>query len=142
MIPRLWAELDRPCSEAAVDHAIACAQRRLEAHDDERAVLMHGDVHEWNALRSDGAFKLVDAEGLLAEPAGCLDGCGTGADLGMGSGGTCLPLGCLMAPLGSLADCPGGTTGVHHRGWPGVGAGDRCRPHGTGRRRVGVDQVG
>lgn len=88
MIPRLWAELDRPCSEAAVDHAIACAQRRLEAHDDELAVLMHGDVHEWNALRSDDAFKLVDAEGLLAEPAGCLDGCGTGADLGMGSGGT------------------------------------------------------
>jgi streptomycin 6-kinase len=63
-----WEELDRPCSEHAVAHAIACARRRECAHDDERAVLVHGDVHQWNALRSDsGEFKLVDPDGLLAE---------------------------------------------------------------------------
>jgi streptomycin 6-kinase len=63
-----WEELDRPCSERAVDHAIACAARRAEAHHDERAVLVHGDVHQWNALEAPDGFKLVDPDGLLAEP--------------------------------------------------------------------------
>lgn len=62
-----WEELGRPCAGRAVDHALACAARRLAAHDDERAVLVHGDVHQWNALRADGGFKLVDPDGLLAE---------------------------------------------------------------------------
>jgi streptomycin 6-kinase len=31
-------------------------------------VLVHGDVHQWNALRSGDGFKLVDPDGLLAEP--------------------------------------------------------------------------
>ncbi|HTT88560.1 MAG TPA: hypothetical protein VMF65_03340 [Acidimicrobiales bacterium] len=30
-------ELGRPCTEAAVEHALACAARRIAAHDDERA---------------------------------------------------------------------------------------------------------
>jgi streptomycin 6-kinase len=51
----------------AVDHALACAARRVAAHDDERAVLVHGDVHQWNALQVPGGFKLVDPDGLLAE---------------------------------------------------------------------------
>jgi streptomycin 6-kinase len=67
-ITRTWAELDRPCSERAVSHALDCAARRVAAHDDERAVLVHGDVHQWNALRAPGGgFKLVDPDGLLAE---------------------------------------------------------------------------
>ena len=48
-------------------HAVACANRRVAAHDDERAVLVHGDVHQWNALQVDDGFKLVDPDGLLAE---------------------------------------------------------------------------
>jgi streptomycin 6-kinase len=65
-----WDELDHPCSERAVDHAVACADRRVAAHDDERAVLVHGDVHQWNALQAaGGGFKLVDPDGLLAEAA-------------------------------------------------------------------------
>ena len=28
----------------------------------------HGDVHEWNALVAAGGFKLVDPDGILAEP--------------------------------------------------------------------------
>ncbi len=66
-ITATWAELGRPCSERAVEHALACAQRRVAAHDDERAVLVHGDVHQWNALAVAGGFKLVDPDGLLAE---------------------------------------------------------------------------
>lgn len=67
-IATMWEELDRPCSERAVEHAFACARRRGDAHRDETAVLVHGDVHEWNALESAGGFKLVDPDGLLAEP--------------------------------------------------------------------------
>jgi streptomycin 6-kinase len=62
-----WQDLGRPCSERAIDQALACAARRIAAHDDERAVLVHGDVHQWNALRADVGFKLVDPDGLLAE---------------------------------------------------------------------------
>jgi streptomycin 6-kinase len=62
-----WQELDRPCSERAVEHALRCAEGRIRAHDDERAVLVHGDVHQWNALRAADGFKLVDPDGLLAE---------------------------------------------------------------------------
>jgi streptomycin 6-kinase len=64
----LWEELERPCSERAVAHAVACAERRIAAHDDERSVLVHGDVHQWNALQAGAGFKLVDPDGLLAEP--------------------------------------------------------------------------
>jgi streptomycin 6-kinase len=66
-IPATWEELGRPCSARAIGYALACAARRIEAHDDERAVLVHGDVHEWNALAAAGGFKLVDPDGLLAE---------------------------------------------------------------------------
>lgn len=62
-----WEELDRPCHERAIDHAVRCARRRVAAHDDEHAVLCHGDVHQWNALQAGGGFKLVDPDGLLAE---------------------------------------------------------------------------
>jgi streptomycin 6-kinase len=64
-----WEELGRPCTAAAVAYALECAGRRAAAYDPGRAVLVHGDVHQWNALRaSDGSFKLVDPDGLLAEP--------------------------------------------------------------------------
>jgi streptomycin 6-kinase len=67
-IVRMWDETGRPCSERAVSYAIACAERRIAAHDDERSVLVHGDVHQWNTLEADGGgFKLIDPDGLLAE---------------------------------------------------------------------------
>jgi streptomycin 6-kinase len=66
-ITTTWEDLGRPCSEAAVDYALACASRRIAAHDDERAVLVHGDVHEWNALQAGDGWKLIDPDGLLAE---------------------------------------------------------------------------
>lgn len=67
-ITESWQALDHPCSERAIDQALACARRRAAAHDDERAVLVHGDVHQLNALRAGQEFKLVDPDGLLAEP--------------------------------------------------------------------------
>jgi streptomycin 6-kinase len=67
-IARSWEELGRPCSERAVEYALSCAARRAAAHDDERALLLHGDVHEWNTLQAGDGFKLVDPDGLLAEP--------------------------------------------------------------------------
>ena len=67
-ITATWEELDHPCSERAIDHAIACAANRIDAHRDERAVLVHGDVHQWNALEAENGFRLVDPDGLLAEP--------------------------------------------------------------------------
>lgn len=67
-IARRWESLDRPCSQAAIEHALTCAGRRRDAHDDERAMLLHGDVHQWNALRGGSGFKLIDPDGLLAEP--------------------------------------------------------------------------
>jgi streptomycin 6-kinase len=67
-IESMWAQLDGPCSRAAVDHALACAERRIAAHVPERAVLVHGDVHQWNTLQTrDGGFALVDPDGLRAE---------------------------------------------------------------------------
>jgi streptomycin 6-kinase len=68
-ITESWEETGRPCSERAIEHAVACAQRRRAAHDDERAVLAHGDVHQWNALQAPDGFRLVDPDGLLIEPA-------------------------------------------------------------------------
>ena len=56
-------------SSRVLGHALACAARRAAAHDDATAVLNHGDVHQWNALRAaGGGFKLVDPDGLRAEP--------------------------------------------------------------------------
>jgi streptomycin 6-kinase len=40
----------------------------VAAHREERAVLVHGDVHEWNALAAGDGYKLVDPDGLWAEP--------------------------------------------------------------------------
>lgn len=67
-ITSTWELLDRPVSQRTIDHAVVCAKRRIVAHDDERARLVHGDLHQWNALESEDGFSLIDPDGLLAEP--------------------------------------------------------------------------
>lgn len=69
-----WDRLGRPCSEAAVAQALECAARRVAGHDDGTAVLLHGDVHQWNTLRSGSGddWKLVDPDGVVGEPEGDL----------------------------------------------------------------------
>jgi streptomycin 6-kinase len=68
-IPSAWAGLGRPCAEQVVELAVRCAAAREAAFDPGRAVLVHGDVHNFNALRVTGGFRLVDPNGLAGEPA-------------------------------------------------------------------------
>lgn len=63
-----WDRLGRPCSRRAVEIALADAAKRAAAYDPRRAMLLHGDVHQWNTLRAGTDWKLVDPDGLLAEP--------------------------------------------------------------------------
>ncbi len=68
-IPTTWEHTHQPCSPRVLEHALACAHQRITAHDDDRAVLVHGDVQQWNLHQTPaGGFKLIDPEGLLAEP--------------------------------------------------------------------------
>lgn len=84
LLPRLWEETGRACAQETVRDALACAESRRRAHNDRRAVLVHGDVHDFNALQvADGTFKLVDPKGLRAEPAcdlGTIVRCNPGHD--------------------------------------------------------------
>jgi streptomycin 6-kinase len=69
-LPQLWEQTGRPCSPATVTDALSCMNSRRAAHDDRSAVLVHGDIHEMNALQaSDGTYKFIDPSGLRAEPA-------------------------------------------------------------------------
>jgi streptomycin 6-kinase len=67
-VERRWHELGGPCRRSTMEQAVAAAHRRGAAHHPDRAVLVHGDVHQWNALRSGDGFRLVDPDGLVAEP--------------------------------------------------------------------------
>ena len=73
-IERTWEELDRPCSAAAVEQALAAASSREHAAERARPVVVHGDIHQWNALQvrrsgqAPAGWKLVDPDGLVAEP--------------------------------------------------------------------------
>lgn len=72
-ISATWEELDHPCSRRVVEQALAFAEDREVAFDPAACVLVHGDAHDANALQAfegtRGWFKLVDPDGLLAEPA-------------------------------------------------------------------------
>jgi streptomycin 6-kinase len=65
-----WDELGQPCSQEAVEVALAFAESRRRAFDPANAVLVHGDAHAANTLRAPrGGFKLIDPDGLFAERA-------------------------------------------------------------------------
>lgn len=66
-----WEVLGRPCPERVIGLARERARARRDAFDPDRAVLIHGDAHPWNALegRSVGAYKLIDPDGMVSEPA-------------------------------------------------------------------------
>ncbi|MEV0319835.1 aminoglycoside phosphotransferase family protein [Streptomyces sp. NPDC050658] len=76
LVRRLWESLGRPCSERVVAQALEFAERRAAAFDPERCVVVHGDPHPGNALRTPvpragaaAGFVFVDPDGFLAEPA-------------------------------------------------------------------------
>lgn len=71
-IERAWHTTGRPCSEQVVNQATVYARRRQSAFDPARSCLVHGDAHSDNALACEGdaiGYKLVDPDGLFAEPA-------------------------------------------------------------------------
>jgi streptomycin 6-kinase len=71
-IESLWMSLEKPCSERAIELALSFADNRRCAFEPARSVLVHGDAHQWNTLRSSDStigFKLVDPDGALAERA-------------------------------------------------------------------------
>ena len=69
-LPGMWERAGRPCSRATLTDALDCLESRRLAHDDRSAVLVHGDIHDLNALQAgDGGYKLIDPAGLRAEPA-------------------------------------------------------------------------
>jgi streptomycin 6-kinase len=75
-IDTAWHELGQPCSERAVERALAFADERARAYDPADSVLVHADAHSQNTLQIIGAkaadhsaFKFVDPDGVRAEPA-------------------------------------------------------------------------
>lgn len=67
-----WEDLGRPCPEAVAERALRYAAAREAAFDPRRSVLLHGDAHPLNLLRVPGhadRFRLIDPEGMIAEPA-------------------------------------------------------------------------
>lgn len=69
-ISEAWPALGRPCPRPVIDRALDYADRRSAAFDLDRAVVVHGDPHPANALRSAGSgFVFVDPDGFLDDPA-------------------------------------------------------------------------
>lgn len=69
-IVRTWDELKRPCERVVIDQALTFCDRRADAFDSTRTVLVHGDAHGWNTLDAGGGrYKFVDVEGLCSERA-------------------------------------------------------------------------
>ncbi len=75
-IDATWRELAEPCPARVVERALELAEERRRAFDPDLAVLVHGDAHAVNTLRAAveagtgrAPFKLVDPDGLFAEPA-------------------------------------------------------------------------
>ena len=71
LITNWHQQLGEPCSRRVVAQAMAFATDRESAFDPARAVLLHGDAHDHNALRTlDGVgFKFVDPDPLFGERA-------------------------------------------------------------------------
>lgn len=71
---RLWEQGGRPCSPATVADALDCMNRRRLAHDDRSAVLVHGDIHEMNALQYWLSALRRSAAGRSGSPHGVVTG--------------------------------------------------------------------
>jgi streptomycin 6-kinase len=67
-----WRDLGHPCADITKELALAFAIEREAACNPHHSVLVHGDAHAHNTLRScdgTGRYKFVDPDGLFAEPA-------------------------------------------------------------------------
>ncbi|MEM7099629.1 MAG: aminoglycoside phosphotransferase family protein [Pseudomonadota bacterium] len=62
--------ISTPCPTQTLDLALQYAHARKNAHNPDTALLIHGDAHSLNTLKSDdGEYKFIDPEGLFAEKA-------------------------------------------------------------------------
>ena len=62
--------LGEPCKRNGITTALDFCQERAAAYQAEGSFLVHGDAHDDNALfAADGSVKLIDPDGLYAEPA-------------------------------------------------------------------------
>ena len=66
-----WKKLDRPCSQEVIDRAFSYLLSREVASEPSEFVLLHGDAHGGNTLRtlSGDAYKMIDPDGMLYEKA-------------------------------------------------------------------------
>lgn len=65
-----WPALGKPCQEPAIHQAYDFISDRKDAFDPGDCVLVHGDAHADNTLRSaEGGYKFIDPDGLFAEKA-------------------------------------------------------------------------
>jgi streptomycin 6-kinase len=68
--------LQYSCSPTVITRALTYIENRISAFDRKASVLVHGDAHSANVLACgpgtgspEAAFKLIDPEGLISEPA-------------------------------------------------------------------------
>ena len=69
MIEDQWQRADQPCPRAIIDRAVEYCDRRIVEFDPSDVVLVHGDAHGWNTLRSADGHKFVDPEGIASSRA-------------------------------------------------------------------------
>lgn len=69
-----WQRLGRPCPQRVLENALLCAEHRAAAFDLSTSVVVHGDPHPGNCLRSEttrpgaeSGFLFVDPDGFLAD---------------------------------------------------------------------------
>lgn len=70
-ISAAWRDLNSPCPASTVEAALEFCAERVAAFEPGASVLVHGDAHAHNLLYnlSGRGLKLVDPDGLFAEPA-------------------------------------------------------------------------
>lgn len=70
-IGEMWEKLDHPCSEKIIDRAFSYLQSRENAINPSEFVLVHGDAHGGNTLKtlSGDNYKLIDPDGIFYEKA-------------------------------------------------------------------------
>ena len=70
-IGEMWEKLEHPCSEKIIDRAFSYLQSRENAINPSEFVLVHGDAHGGNTLKtlSGDNYKLIDPDGIFYEKA-------------------------------------------------------------------------
>lgn len=72
-ITESWVNLGQPFSRSQLEQVQNYLNKRKTAYDDSKTYLVHGDPHNFNILQAvegnNDAFKFIDPDGLISEPA-------------------------------------------------------------------------